>query len=166
MKASVALISLLMSANAAQACDWRCTAAWFNSDPATRMTADGPNLAAYGQAGASGAEAVSRCKLDVAYAVTEPAKREKFQKKCYDLYRADVREDMRAVDARVGTSPSRVDIHINIERENDNAPLYQDPACARDWRCGRLDPNRNLLDDQHRPHYRHEGRRGLERHSR
>jgi hypothetical protein len=38
----------LALAGTAHACDRQCTAAWFNSDPKTRITETGPIMSAYG----------------------------------------------------------------------------------------------------------------------
>lgn len=97
LTASTAL-ALVLAAGPVGACDWRCTAQWYNSDPSTRITAQGPTLSAYGAEGASGMEAVSRCKFDVAQVVQDNATRVKFDKMCYRLYRADVREQIYKVD--------------------------------------------------------------------
>lgn len=106
----------LALAGAAHACDRQCTAAWFNSDPKTRISETGPTLSAYGEEGNAGMEAVSRCKMDVAVVMQGKPAYHQFIKQCYRLYPARVRDQMYHVDYRY-VPTDRVDVYIHIDNK-------------------------------------------------
>ena len=87
---------------------------WTVDNGASRLTADGPDLTRY-QAGIMG---VSECKLDVAFNVSNPEKRESFRRKCYELYDASIREKMIDVDNMVVPSKQKVEIRIRVEQNH------------------------------------------------
>ena len=87
---------------------------WTVDNGANRLTADGPDLTRY-QVGIMG---VSECKLDVAFNVSNPEKRESFRRKCYDLYDARIRDKMIDLDSKVLQSREKVEIKIRVEQNH------------------------------------------------
>lgn len=88
---------------------------WTVDNGASRLTVDGPDLSRY----ATSIVGVSECKLDVAFNVRDPAQREAWKKRCYDLYPAEVRQRMYESDTKpVRFNREQVEILIRVERRD------------------------------------------------
>lgn len=87
---------------------------WTVDNGASRLTENGPDLTRYSRS----IIGVSECKLDVAFNVRDLDKREKFRRKCYDLYDSGIRSQMIDVDSRILPSREKVEIKIRVEQNH------------------------------------------------
>lgn len=122
---------------------------WATSDPATRITEQGPILETYGKVGHSGIIEVAMCKLDVAKVTPDPVKRLAFQKLCYRLVHVSIQKRLFDSDL-ISDEPPQVQLpFIRTERPY----VLENRPCRTPAECGYLERNRGLPELRRDSHF-------------